>query len=199
MIRTVISPRPRSLARRRFLRGAGGATLALPFLESLVPRGAKAQVVPAKRLIVLKSFSTQLIQEWYPRFTGNGYGLKDAKFPGSSKADGTTLLTQALGSGGGYTQAPLMDFQTPTGISGILGPALNPFLSKLTLIRGLDFLPSVNHNYGGLLGNYSSCTAATPCDADSLPKVPTIDQVLAYAPKFYPVRRPRVTCTSRRA
>jgi hypothetical protein len=160
--------------------------LALPFLESLVSRGAKAQVVPPKRLIVLKSFSTQLIQEWYPRFTGNGYGLKDAKFPGSSKADGTTLLTQALGSGGGYTQAPLMDFQTPTGISGILGPALNPFLSKLTLIRGLDFLPSVNHNYGGLLGNYSSCTAATPCDADSLPDVPTIDQVLAYSPKFYP-------------
>jgi hypothetical protein len=175
----------RSASRRRFLRGVGGATLALPFLESLMPRHAAAQVVPAKRLIVLKSFSTQLIQEWYPRFSGNGYGLKDAKFPGTTKADGTTLLTQPLGTTGGYTQAPLMDFQTATGISGILGPALNPFLSKLTLIRGLDFLPSVNHNYGGLLGNYSSCTAATPCDADSLADIPTIDQVLAYSPKVY--------------
>ena len=66
------------------------------------------------------------------------------------------------------------------------GPALNPFLPKLTLIRGLDFLPAVNHNYGGLLGNFSSCTAATPCDADSLPDVPTIDQVMAYSPKVYP-------------
>src|SRR4029077_18573805 len=84
------------------------------------------------------------------------------------------------------TWAPLTDFQTSTGISGILGPALNPFLPKLTLIRGLDFLPSVNHNYGGLLGNFSSCTAATPCDADGLPDVPTIDQVMAYSPKIYP-------------
>jgi hypothetical protein len=176
----------RRFSRRRFLRGAGGAVLALPFLESLAPRDAGAQAAPARRLIVVKSFSTQLIQEWYPRFTGNGYVLKDSKYPGTTKADGTTLLTTPLGSGGGYTQAPLTDFQTPTGISGILGPALNPFLPKLTLIRGLDFLPSVNHNYGGLLGNFSSCTTATPCDADALPDLPTIDQVLAYSPKFYP-------------
>lgn len=173
-------------SRRRFLQGAGGAALALPFLESLRPRGAAAQAVtPPKRLIVLKSFSTQLIKGWYPAFEGNGYQLHDAKYTGS-KADGTTLLTQPLVSGKGYTQAPLADLQTTKGISPILGPALNPFLSKLTLIRGLDFLPMVNHNYGGLLGNFSSCTAATPCEADKLTDVPTIDQVLAYSTKFYP-------------
>lgn len=176
-----------SVSRRRFLAGAGGAMLALPFLESLAPRraGAQAAPTPPRRLIVMKSFSTQLVKEWHPRFSGNGYQLKDSKYPGTSKADGTTLLTQPLGTSGGYTQAPLTDLQTATGISGILGPALNPFLSKLTLIRGLDFLPSVNHNYGALLGNFSSCTAATPCQADSLSDVPTIDQVLAYSPKFY--------------
>jgi len=177
----------RGLSRRRFLYGAGGAALALPLLESLAPRkaGAQAAPTPAKRLIVVKSFSTQLVKEWYPRFSGNGYQLKDTKFAGTTKADGTTLLTQPLGAAGGYTQAPIADFQTVDGISGILGPALNPFLPKLTLIRGLDFLPSVNHNYGGLLGNFSSCTAATPCQADSLSDVPTIDQVLAYSSKFY--------------
>jgi hypothetical protein len=172
--------------RRTFLKGAGGAVLAMPFLESVLPRTAAAQTMtPPKRFIVLKSFSTQLIQEWYPRFTGNGYQLKDSKYSGS-KADGTTLLTQKLVTGKNYTWAPLTDLQTANGISGILGPALNPFLSKLTLIRGLDFLPTVNHNYGGLLGNFSSCTAATPCDADSLADVPTIDQVMAYSPKVYP-------------
>jgi hypothetical protein len=130
------------LHRRLFLKGAGGAVLAMPFLESLAPRNAAGQTAtPPKRFIVLKSFSTQLVQDWYPRFTGNGYQLKDTKYAGSSKADGTTLLTQKLVSGKNYTWAPLTDFQTPTGISGILGPALNPFLSKLTLIRGLDFLP----------------------------------------------------------
>jgi len=173
-------------SRRALLRGAAGAVLALPFLESLTPREAAGQsITPPRRFIALKSFSTQLVKEWYPKFTGNGYALKDSKYSGS-KADGTTLLTQKLVSGKNYTWAPLADLKTSTGISGILGPALNPFLSKLTLIRGLDFLPAVNHNYGGLLGNFSSCTAATPCDADSLGDVPTIDQVMAYSSKVYP-------------
>jgi hypothetical protein len=173
------------LSRRIFLRGAGGALLAMPLLESLLPKAAIAQGVTApKRFIVFKSFSTQLIKQWYPAFTGNGYQLKNAKYQGS-KADGTTLLTQKLVPGQPYTWAPLRDFETADGISKILGPKLNPFLDKLTLIRGLDFLPSVNHNFGGLLGNFSSCTNATPCDADSLEDVPTIDQVLAYSPKFY--------------
>jgi hypothetical protein len=172
------------ISRRLFLRGAGGAVLALPFLQSLLPKTAGAQAATApQRFIVFKSFSTQLIKQWYPAFTGNGYALKDSKYSGS-KADGTTLLTQKL-AGGPYTWAPLADLKTDQGISGILGPKLNPFLDKLTLIRGLDFLPSVNHNFGGLLGNFASCTKATPCDADALPAVPTIDQVLAYSPKFY--------------
>ncbi len=180
------APKP-AHPRRSFLKGAGGAVLAMPFLESLVPRTASGQTAtPPKRFIVLKTFSTQLIQEWYPRFTGNGYQLKDSKYSGSSKADGTTLLTQKLVSGKNYTWAPMTDFQTANGISGILGPALNPFLPKLTLIRGLDFLPAVNHNYAGLLGNFSSCTGATPCDADSIADVPTIDQVMAYSTKVYP-------------
>lgn len=171
-------------SRRVFLRGAGGLLLAMPLLESLLPKKVAAQGVTApKRFIAFKSFSTQLIKKWYPAFEGNGYVLKDEVYSGS-KADGTTLLTEPL-AGGPYTWAPLSDLQTDRGISAIIGPKLNPFSSKLTLIRGLDFLPSVNHNYGGLLGNYASCTAATPCDADSLESVPTIDQVLAYSPKVY--------------
>jgi len=173
------------VSRRLFLRGAGGALLALPFLQSLLPKAAGAQAMTApKRLIVFKSFSTQLIKQWYPAFTGNGYQLKNSKYS-DSRGDSTTLLTQKLAAGQNYTWAPLSDLKTATGISGILGPKLNPFLDKLTLIRGLDFLPTVNHNFGGLLGNFSSCTKATPCDADTLADVPTIDQVLAYSPKFY--------------
>ncbi len=172
------------LSRRLFLGGAG-ALIALPALESLLPRSATAQSASdPKRFICMKSFSTQLIKSWYPRFSGNGYQLKDDVYSGS-KADGTTLLTEPL-AGGPYTHAPLSDLQTENGISDILGSSLNPYLDQLTLIRGLDFLPTVNHNFGGLLGNFSSCTAATPCDADGLESVPTIDQVLAYSSKFYP-------------
>jgi len=171
------------LSRRVVLRGLGGAALAMPLLESLAPRARAAPV--ARRFIVMKSFSTQLISEWYPAFQGNGYVLHNAKYTGS-KADGTTLLSKPLVPGAGYTWAPLADLQTPAGISGILGASLNRFLPKVTLTRGLDFLPSVNHNYGGLLGNYSSCTKATPCDGDKLLRVPTIDQVMAYSKKVYP-------------
>ncbi len=179
------------LTRRFFLRGAAGTVLALPFLESLLPRELRAQATVApRRLIVMKSFSTQLIKEWYPAFTGNGYVLKNSRYS-DSKGDGTTLLTEPIASGQPYTWAPLRDFETPNGISGILGPKLNPYLDKLTLIRGLDFLPTVNHNYGGLLGNFSSCTGATPCTADELADVPTIDQVLAYSSKFYPQAPPQ--------
>jgi len=171
------------VSRRNFLRGAGGAVLAIPFLESLASKEALAAPAP-KRLVVMKSFSTQLIEEWYPTFSGNGYQLHDDVY-GGNKADGTTLLNAPLG-GGPYTQAPLADLVGQDGgLSTILGPALTPFLDKLTLIRGLDFLPAINHNYGGILGNYSSCTPATPCDADSLPDVQTIDQILAYSSKFY--------------
>ena len=58
--------------------------LALPFLESLVPRALRAQAgVAPKRLIVFKTFSTQLIKEWYPAFTGNGYALKNSRYSDS--------------------------------------------------------------------------------------------------------------------
>lgn len=169
-----------------FLSGVGGAVLALPMLESLLAREAAAEVPAApKRFIALKSFSTQLVKEWHPSFQGNGYQLHDARYS-DKKADGTTLLTASLG-GGPYTQAPLADLRTNNGLSGILGANLNPFLAKLTLIRGLDFLPQVNHNWGGLLGNYNSCTNATPCPtASGAERMATIDQVLAYSKKFYP-------------
>lgn len=172
------------MSRRLFLGAVGGTLVALPALNSLLPRSATAAgSVDPKRFICMKSFSTQLIKSWYPTMNGNGYQLRDAVH-GGSKADGTTLLTTPLG-GGPYTQAPLRDFESANGISEILGPKLNPYLDKMMLIRGLDFLPAVNHNFGGLLGNFSSCTNATPCEADSLADVPTIDQVLAYSSKFY--------------
>jgi hypothetical protein len=168
-----------------FLEGALGATLAIPLLESLLPRAARgAAAAPIKRFIVMKTYSTQVIFDWYPTMKGNGYILKDDKYTGN-KADQTTLLTKPVEAGSKYMYAPLADFAT-AGISQILGTGLNPFLPKLTLLRGLDFLPATNHNYAALLGNYSSCDEATPAEANMLPKIPTIDQVLAYSKKFYP-------------
>ena len=64
--------------RRMFLQGRGrrGARPPVPRVAAAAHARAGQTATPPKRFIVLKSFSTQLIQEWYPRFTGNGYALQ---------------------------------------------------------------------------------------------------------------------------
>jgi hypothetical protein len=175
-------------SRRMLLQGVGGALLAIPFLESLLPRGAHAAYGRAKRFIAIKSYSTQNITDWYPTLNGNGYSARPNT--DNAKEDGTTILTQQLSQssgshsqGGAYHghEAPLADFAA-AGVSNILGTGLNPFLSKMLLLRGLDFLPHTNHNHGGMLGNFAGSEQA---DA-GIAHVPTIDQVLAYSNIVYP-------------
>ena len=45
-------------SRRRFLKGLGGVTLALPLFESLMPKAAFAQYVPQIAEYVLKTVDT---------------------------------------------------------------------------------------------------------------------------------------------
>jgi hypothetical protein len=102
------------------------------------------------------------------------------------KQDGTALLTRLVEPGAGHTWAPLSEFQSERGISTIFGPKFNRHLGKMTLLRGLDFLPDTNHNYSGFLGNYASCDEATVVRSTmELPKWPTIDAVISRSSKFY--------------
>jgi hypothetical protein len=184
------------LKRRVFLQGAGGALMALPFLESLLSREVRAQnAAPPRRLIAIKSYSTQNIRDFYPSRAVSGYTLRkyggDESGGGNGKEDGTLALSQPLAESSGrhsngtsYTGkwAPLVDF-AGEGFSRILGPTLDPFASKMLVLRGLDFLPDTNHNDGGMLGYYKGGSISDT--ASSLKDVPTIDQVLAYSPKVY--------------
>jgi hypothetical protein len=177
------------VSRRLFLQGACGATLALPFLESLAPKQAHA-AGPAKRFIALKTYNPPIMWDWY---SGRNSGARTAKFGPGSKADGTFLATTPLVEGTGYTQAPLADWKE-AGFSRIISKALAPFYEKMLVIRGLDFIPLVNHNDSGFLGHYDSEDAATPSLKEYLKKNmltrtfeqwPTIDQTLAASKKFY--------------
>src|SRR5688500_7249214 len=122
--------------RRQLLRGAGGITLGLPFLSSLVPRGVRAATDDVRRrFVAIKSYSTQRHPDWYPTKKDNGYQLKDQVFVGfmdvdipnggrytvNPRGDGTTHLTRPLVSGQPYTWAPLSDFAQPS-VSRLLGP-----------------------------------------------------------------------------
>ena len=75
-----------NLNRRLFLRGLGGASVAAPFLGSVVERQAKAQGVPVpsspKRLIVMFTHYGCLTDRWFPE---NSHGaLSASDFEGTS-------------------------------------------------------------------------------------------------------------------
>ncbi len=171
--------RPRSIGRRTFLYTTGGAALGMPFLASLLPRGARAaDPAPIKRFVGIQSYSGMIAKEWYPNKAPAGYQLGDALYPGTPKADGTVRLTTKIPSTN-YTWAPLSDFAA-TGFGNILGTNLNPWFPKMNVIRGIDQLVPCGHNQGGYFGNagYTSKGVA--------PWIPTVDQVMAYSSKVYP-------------
>lgn len=70
------------MKRRNFLRGVGGVTVGLPFLETFAPRSAKAQAASApKRLAVFFNCNGVNMQKWFPT---TGYGaLTSASFTGT--------------------------------------------------------------------------------------------------------------------
>lgn len=175
--------RERVFGRRMFLYSVGGAALGIPFLSSLLPSKVRAQSAPpTKRFIAIQSYSGQIAREWYPSQVPAGYRLRDAVFPNTSKADGTTYLHERMPNSPRHSWARLSDF-AGLGLSNVLGTTLDPYLDKINLLRGIDFMVGMSHNMGGYLGNYS---AASSTEAQAIAEVPTIDQVMAYSSQFYP-------------
>jgi len=57
---------PTQLSRRAVLRGAGGAAIALPWLEAMAPRRAQAATGPVKRFVVMFSANGTIPSAWAP-------------------------------------------------------------------------------------------------------------------------------------
>jgi len=138
--------------RRQFLID-GSSFLALPFLASLLPREAGAQAVggEAKRFVSIFSPNGQRSIDYEPRA---GYAF--TSFPGDIRE---TNLQAAFGA---------------SRISEILDNKFNPFLNKLTLVRGLDLAVDAGHNRSAMLGHFLT--------SDSFA---TIDQVMARSQGVY--------------
>jgi hypothetical protein len=179
------------MGRRIFLQGAGGILVGLPVLTSLPGRGLAGVPTLPKRFLCVISHSGQINKQWYPTYTPPGYQLTDAVFSGYGscpgrpcKQDGTAFLHTPLPEDGRYSYALLTDFQTATGISTILHEPLNPFLKKMTLLRGIDFLSTAGHSSGSsYLGNYNDASSTSV--RSQCPPTPTIDEVMAYSSKVY--------------
>ena len=147
-------------SRRMFLRGAG-LTLAVPWLSSLLPRGAQAGVAaaPVRYIQLLNPYGPSI-----PLFFGD-------RTPNVRPEPNVNL--QALDEIGGD-------------ISPILGAAFDPFRAKMSVLRGLDVLiENPNHHYV-----FATCASGYASGVDNDEAAPlsgqeSVDMVIARSNKVY--------------
>jgi Protein of unknown function (DUF1552) len=169
------SPRRAGATRRQFLRGAGGFSLGLPFLPSLMDAGAARAIAAApKRRFV--QMCTQHGGIWGTSLYPDAATLTDAMTYAGRTVRRGKLAPQTTG-GTAQLSAVLR------GPSTMLTPAL---AAKMNVLRGLDVPWYLGHHTGGHLGNFArnDGNGGEAQFMQSYP-TPTIDQLMAWSPKFY--------------
>jgi hypothetical protein len=160
-------------SRRQILRGAGGFALALPFLRSLEPKPAFAGEAPfaAHPRFIAMSTPHGAVSE-HNMFPATDM-LTDSQevFPGHTMRRGTL---QPMQSGNNTVLSPVL-----TAPSSLMSQSL---VSRMNILKGLDIMFYIGHHGGGFLGNY----ADTDNTEVPLTAIPTIDQLMAWSPTFYP-------------
>ena len=96
-----------SIPRRRFLRAAG-VTVALPFLDAMVPAVSRAATTPARRLSFVYIPNGVVMDKWTPATEGPGFELSPTLAPLQPFRDQVLVLSglghnqgNGLGDGGG--------------------------------------------------------------------------------------------------
>jgi hypothetical protein len=169
---------PKQLVGRRvFLQGAGGFTLALPVLRSLMPRDTWAGDPPFAANPRFVAFATEHGGVWEEfMFPASGTLTDTQQYAGHTIRRGAITPTV---EGGIATISPVL-----SGAADILTPEL---AAKLSVLRGLDHPFYIGHHRGGHLGNYAE-NDGNGTDGQMMQAFPrpTIDQVMAWSPSFYP-------------
>jgi hypothetical protein len=161
------------LNRRHFLIGAGGFTLALPYLPSLLSRAEAGVGRPPKRFIAM---ATQHGGVW----PDNMYPSQSTLTGSQEVFPGHTMRYGALASrleGGDAVLSPVL--RAPA------DRLTDSVVSKMNVLRGLDVTFYIAHHTGGYLGNFARNDGNAGPDAPDLDWIPTIDQVMAWSPSFY--------------
>lgn len=166
------------VTRRQFLVGAGGATLALPVLPSLLTEtayGADPTFTRRPRLFVLA--------------TDHGGAFESSMFPsasllteqGSIFSDHSFRYGTLSGSVSGSTRSlsPILSADSTRFSAALVG--------KMNVLYGIDVPFYIAHTTGIHLGNYArnDGNGQDGKDVQDDPR-PTIDQILAWSPTFYP-------------
>jgi hypothetical protein len=171
-------PKRPEITRRQVLRGLGGTVVALPFLPSLLPGPAYgADPVPVRqpRLFWLTS--------------DHGGAFESSMFPS------TSLLTNSQALYSDHTVKSGTLTATTQGSDAVVSPVLRApasslsasLLGKMNVLWGLDVPFYIAHNTGLHLGNYArnDGNGGDGKAVQSSPR-PTIDQIMAWSPSFYP-------------
>lgn len=157
--------------RRMLLRGAG-ATLALPWLSSLEP-------------FALGDASSPTPKRFVAFITEHGAVQFANMFPAQSTLTERKTLLPGYDIRWGKLQ------RTVQGTTAQVSPVLrgsatslsDRLVGKMNVLRGLDIPFYISHHFGGHLGNYAANRSENGAWG---PARPTIDQLMAWSPSFYP-------------
>ncbi|MFT3707212.1 MAG: DUF1552 domain-containing protein [Archangium sp.] len=174
------------LSRRTLLRGAGGITVALPFLEALAPRTARAQSMPKKRFIGIYHPNGVFTPQWFPTGDENNFTLSpihQALAPWKSKVlwtGGIDMSVALTGTGeqhqrgvGAFLTGAKLDTGTFVGNDGSrAGYALGPSIDQtLVPIIGADTrIPSLQLGVHALLPNVAGVVSYKAANQPLLPQ-----------------------------
>ncbi len=163
-------------SRRMVLRGAAGFTLAIPFLASLEPPGARAQAGDGAR------------RRFVGMATDHGGIWQASMYPDEA------TLTQTTSYAGAQRRRGALDLDVANGMARLSTVLSAPSASltaalaaKINVVRGFDVPFYLGHHRGGHLGNYAE-NDGNGTDGTTMrgrPR-PSIDQVLAWSSAFYP-------------
>jgi len=164
---------PGALDRRRFLRGSGGAVLALPLLPSLFSSDAAAQSAGGQKAFIhMLSWHGGVYQRnMYPaaatqteRLNYAGHEVRRGVLVPATSA-GEARISEVL-------RAP----------STALSAAV---VAKMNVLNGIDVPFYIGHNRSQGLGNFADSDQADSAVTTGGRRM-TIDQIMAWSPTFYP-------------
>lgn len=164
-----------SLSRRMFLRGTGGALLALPTLTSLLPRAARAQSTAPPRYFI--GITTGHGGLWGQHLYPADATLTDTRsYRGHAIRRGDLALTV---EGGVASLSPVLRADAGDLTAGLA--------RKMNAVRGFDLTINPGHGAGYALGNFGD-NLGNNDQADRMKRnpTPTIDQLMAWSDAMYP-------------
>jgi len=157
-----------------FLRGAGGAVMAIPFLPSLLSKAfaADPELGPSPRFFL--AFGTDHGDVWGKNmYPSDALLTQSMNYAGRDVHYGT--LPSTPDSNGQVVWSPMYQAN-----ASVLTPTL---AQKFNILRAIDVPYRVGHSNGAQLGNAAEVSVAGMASHEY--QTATIDQVMAWSPSFY--------------